>query len=292
MDFPGDSAGIRRARWRNGSWLFRAFPGDTCLQNPPLSALPRPISPHQTRNSTSSRGSCSARWSSCGTAILPCGCRADLVGVSGKIADVFNDVATVNQRRAAETARVCRMVGKEGKLKERMVVPGAIGGRADEVMAHQHAHRRPRLADDRGDARGRRGRQRRPRPVDEPRGGRPAARRRVPAVGQAGQHDDRPALGVHVGGHARRARSRHRRQARRSGAGARRVGRLEGTHRVGQPDGRQPHGAGPQHRRRDDRGRERRPVQEDHRRRPRRDPAAQGSHQHDGGPAAVVRAPK
>ena len=32
--------------------------------------------------------------------------------------------------------------------------------------------------------------------------------------------------------------------------------------------------------------------QEDHRRRPRRDPAAQGSHQHDGRPAALVRVAK
>src|SRR5205823_4631904 len=38
-------------------------------------------------------------------------------------------------RRAAETARVCRVVGKEGKLKERMRVPGAGGGWADEVAA-------------------------------------------------------------------------------------------------------------------------------------------------------------
>ena len=68
-----------------------------------------------------------------------------------------------------------------------------------------------------------------------------------------------------------------------------RLGRLEGTHRLGQPDGRQPDRAGAQHRRRDDRRRQRRPVQEDHRRRARRDPAAQGSHQHDGRPAPLVR---
>jgi HAMP domain-containing protein len=38
------------------------------------------------------------------------------------------------------------------------------------------------------------------------------------------------------------------------------------------------------------RRRQRRPLQEDHRRRPRRDPAAQGSDQHDGRPAARLRA--
>jgi HAMP domain-containing protein/CheY-like chemotaxis protein/signal transduction histidine kinase len=61
--------------------------------------------------------------------------RADLVGVEGKIADVFNDILVVSARRASETARVCRVVGKEGKLKERMRVPGAVGGWADETNA-------------------------------------------------------------------------------------------------------------------------------------------------------------
>ena len=51
----------------------------------------------------------------------------------------------------------------------------------------------------------------------------------------------------------------------------------------------QPHGAGPQHRRRRDRHRRRRPVQEDHRQRLRRNPAAQGNHQHDGRPAQRLR---
>src|SRR5215471_529362 len=58
---------------------------------------------------------------------------SDLTGVSGKIADAFNDIAGVTERRARETARVSRTVGKEGKLKQRMNVPGAVGGWADEV---------------------------------------------------------------------------------------------------------------------------------------------------------------
>src|SRR5687768_1661805 len=56
---------------------------------------------------------------------------SSLVGVEGKIADVFNDILSVSSRRSLETARVCRVVGKEGKLKERMRVPGAVGGWAD-----------------------------------------------------------------------------------------------------------------------------------------------------------------
>src|SRR4051812_36989503 len=53
------------------------------------------------------------------TAHLP----SDLPGIDGKIADAFNDVLSVSARRASETARVCRVVGKEGKLKQRMTVP-------------------------------------------------------------------------------------------------------------------------------------------------------------------------
>jgi len=60
---------------------------------------------------------------------------ADLSGIDGKIADAFNDIASVSERRARETSRVSRTVGKEGKLKQRMTVPGAVGGWADEVAA-------------------------------------------------------------------------------------------------------------------------------------------------------------
>src|SRR3569833_2270399 len=60
---------------------------------------------------------------------------SELTGVERKIADAFNDILTVSERRAAETSRVCRVVGKEGKLKERMRVPGAVAGWADEIEA-------------------------------------------------------------------------------------------------------------------------------------------------------------
>src|SRR5688572_2883246 len=59
----------------------------------------------------------------------------DLTGLDGKIADAFNGIVAVSERRARETARVSRAVGKEGKLKQRMAVPGAVGGWADEVAA-------------------------------------------------------------------------------------------------------------------------------------------------------------
>ena len=56
-------------------------------------------------------------------------------GVYGKIADAFNDVLNANRRRATETARICRVVGKEGKLKQRLRVTGLVGQWADEVDA-------------------------------------------------------------------------------------------------------------------------------------------------------------
>ena len=60
---------------------------------------------------------------------------SELTGVDGKIADAFNAIAMVSDRRSRETARVSRAVGKEGRLKQRMTVPGATGGWADEVAA-------------------------------------------------------------------------------------------------------------------------------------------------------------
>ena len=53
--------------------------------------------------------------------------------------------------------------------------------------------------------------------------------------------------------------------------------------------GRQPDGPGRQHRRRDQGGRRRRPVEEDHGRREGRNPGAQEHHQHDGGSAPLLR---
>jgi len=52
---------------------------------------------------------------------------ADWTGVFGKVADAFNDVVAENVRMAQELSRLSRVVGKEGKLKERAQVPTATG---------------------------------------------------------------------------------------------------------------------------------------------------------------------
>ncbi|ROZ78406.1 HAMP domain-containing protein [Ramlibacter sp. WS9] len=51
----------------------------------------------------------------------------DWTGVFGKVADAFNDVVAENLRMSHELARLSRVVGKEGKLKERAFVPNASG---------------------------------------------------------------------------------------------------------------------------------------------------------------------
>ncbi|MBG9386984.1 HAMP domain-containing protein [Caenimonas sp. DR4.4] len=51
----------------------------------------------------------------------------DWSGVFGKVADTFNDVVAENVRMSHELARLSRVVGKEGKLKERALVPNASG---------------------------------------------------------------------------------------------------------------------------------------------------------------------
>ncbi|MDB5873210.1 MAG: hypothetical protein JWQ07_2652, partial [Ramlibacter sp.] len=51
----------------------------------------------------------------------------DWTGVFGKVADAFNDVVAENMRMSHELARLSRVVGKEGKLKERAFVPNASG---------------------------------------------------------------------------------------------------------------------------------------------------------------------
>ena len=48
-------------------------------------------------------------------------------GVQGKIAETFNDVVELNERMAQELARLSRVVGKEGKLSQRLSL-GDVSG--------------------------------------------------------------------------------------------------------------------------------------------------------------------
>src|SRR5436190_11451844 len=59
----------------------------------------------------------------------------NLLGLEGRIADVVNDIALMNSQRSQEIARVCRMVGKEGKVKERIRLTPGLGARSAEITA-------------------------------------------------------------------------------------------------------------------------------------------------------------
>src|SRR6185369_14715771 len=56
-------------------------------------------------------------------------------GTLGKIAEVMNEILDSGARRASETARICRVVGEEGKLRERFSGAGLVGGWADEIAS-------------------------------------------------------------------------------------------------------------------------------------------------------------
>ena len=58
---------------------------------------------------------------------------ADWTGVYGKIADTLNDITTLTAKLGDETARVSQAVGKKGRLKQRVTLPGASGGWSDKV---------------------------------------------------------------------------------------------------------------------------------------------------------------
>jgi len=57
----------------------------------------------------------------------------DWVGMEGRIAEAFNQALGHEDRIAREVTRLSIAVGKEGRLKQRMSLPGAIGGWAQKV---------------------------------------------------------------------------------------------------------------------------------------------------------------
>ncbi len=57
----------------------------------------------------------------------------DWVGTDGRIAEAFNQIIAYEMRHTGEVRRLSVAVGKEGRLKQRMSLPGAIGGWAQKV---------------------------------------------------------------------------------------------------------------------------------------------------------------
>src|SRR5499427_4274510 len=58
---------------------------------------------------------------------------SDWEGIDGQIAAAFNHALSHEERISREMAQLSRTVGREGRLKQRMSVPGAIGGWAAKV---------------------------------------------------------------------------------------------------------------------------------------------------------------
>ena len=141
------------------------------------------------------------------------------VDVKGEILELKNTINTmVDQLNAfaSEVTRVAREVGTEGKL----------GGQAQVRRRRRHLegpHRQRQLHGEQPDGPGAQHRRRDDRrgarrslPQDHGRG-----QGRDPRAQEHDQHDGRSAQRLCLRGDARRARGRHRRQARRPGAGRR-----------------------------------------------------------------------
>ncbi len=179
------------------------------------------------------------------------------VDVKGEILELKNTMNTmVDQLRsfASEVTRVAREVGTDGKLGGQAEVQGVEGIWKDltdnvNVLAGN-------LTDQvRGIVK----------VVTAVANGDLSKKISVDVKGEISRTEDhdqyagRSAELVQRGGYARRARSRHRRKARRPGRSQRRVGRLEGFDRQRQFHGVEPDHPGPRHRQSRDRSRQRRP---------------------------------
>src|SRR5579864_8289902 len=55
------------------------------------------------------------------------------VSTEGKVADAFNDVADLLSGTTRDLSRISHVVGKEGKLGERLNISGAVGSWAERV---------------------------------------------------------------------------------------------------------------------------------------------------------------
>ncbi len=142
------------------------------------------------------------------------------VDVRGEILQLKDTINTM-----VEQLRVVRVGGDARRARGRHRGPagraGRRAGRRRHVEGPDRLGQRHGRQPDRAGAQHRRGDdgRRARRPVAQDHGRREG---RDPRAEEHDQHDGRSAHGLRLGGHARRARGRHRGQARRPGAGARR----------------------------------------------------------------------
>ena len=192
-------------------------------------------------------------------------------GGSARLVRLRSDARGARSRNRRQTRRPGGSEGRRGRLE------GSDGqrqfhGRQPDGPGPQH-----RRSDHGGGQR---------RSLPQNHGGRA---RRNSGAEEHHQHDGGPAQRLRLRSDARGARSRHRRQSGRPGGCARRGRHLEGSDRLRELHGRQPDRPGAQHRRSDHRRGQRRSLAQDHGGRARRNSGAEEHHQHDGGPAQLVR---
>src|SRR5260221_13805857 len=58
---------------------------------------------------------------------------ADWTGLAGKVADTFNEVIAINERMSRELDRIGRVVGKEGRISQRISLGAVSEGWADSI---------------------------------------------------------------------------------------------------------------------------------------------------------------
>src|SRR5213082_2339312 len=58
---------------------------------------------------------------------------ADWTGLTGKVADTFNEVIAINERMSGELERIGRVVGKEGRISQRVSLGAVSEGWADSI---------------------------------------------------------------------------------------------------------------------------------------------------------------
>ena len=57
----------------------------------------------------------------------------DWIGLDGRLAEAFNQALSHEEHISREVARLSETVGRDGRLKQRMSLPGALGGWATKV---------------------------------------------------------------------------------------------------------------------------------------------------------------
>ena len=68
------------------------------------------------------------------------------LGMAGKIADTFNEVAEMNERLASELDRLNRVVGQQGKITQRASAAEMTGAATCRARHERSVTRRPRRA--------------------------------------------------------------------------------------------------------------------------------------------------